>query len=71
MDLLLMPFEEGGQDVLDEDEEQDESASASGVAVLPEGGDRNSSNEETADMTELFATLDKRRILKMLFSCQS
>ena len=60
MDLLLMPFEEGGQDVLDDDkEEQEESASASGAAVLPEGGDGNGSNEETADMTELYATMEK------------
>jgi hypothetical protein len=32
---------------------------------LPEGGDGNGSNEETASMTELHATLEKRRILKM------
>jgi hypothetical protein len=60
MDLLLMPFEEGGQDVLDDEEEQEESASASGVAVMPEGGDGNGSNEETADMTELYVTMEKR-----------
>ena len=61
MDLLLMPFE-GGQDVLD-DEEDD---SASGVAILPEG-DGDSSDEPTENMTKLYATFleKRRRILKM------
>ena len=64
MDFLLMPFKEGGQDVLDDDEEeQEESALASGAAVLPEGGDGNGINEETANMTELYGTMEKRRIL--------
>jgi hypothetical protein len=37
------------------------------AVVLPEGGDGNGSDEETADMTELYATLGKIRILKMFF----
>jgi hypothetical protein len=55
----VIPFKEGGQHVLDEDEEQEESASTSLVrpCCLKERGDGNGSNEETAAMTELYGIL--------------
>ena len=61
-DLLLTPLEdEGGQDVLDEDEED----STSAVLVAVSEGDADNDGADPNNRTELNTTLEKRRILKL------